>query len=209
GLELKIKGGVPQIEVGDASWQATALNQWFPLSFSITNPGDVDLTITNIAWDADTTDDEHFQMTSPMPTFPFVVAPSSQRTFDIAFNPHSIAGEEFRKEVVISSNATAGDSILVLQGSTLGVSSVDEEQQRAITIHPQPVRLSARGTLSISSTEEVLSVSISDQIGQVIGRFTINGAVSLPTSVFPSAGMYVLLLETTSGLVRTPVICID
>lgn len=208
-VECKVFGDTSAITVTDIDWKVDPEDRWHVRGFDIINHTSAPIIINDLQWKVDQDLTAHFRFESQVPSMPFAIDAGSRTMVEVAFNPLGKRSLDLQAQIVVSSTASSGDSVCVMTAKSEAVSSVFEAAQRSIAVYPQPLLLSSHGGLRIETEREVAMITITDHLGTVIERVMPIMPIQIPSAVFPASGLYIVALETTTGSVHIPVLCIE
>jgi hypothetical protein len=179
--ELRIRGALPTIIVGDRNWGRQPANGEYVRPVEIVNTGSTPVRITG--FDAALLDQNTSNFYNPTTTdgrplasvMPLDIAGNARYTFNVTYSPKGVAGVPHRVDVPFYSNAQGTDTIAVLEGegvlanvAAAGFSWNERVIDRTVTATDYRGSVSVQNTGSAPITVNRVSIR-----GDVHGVFSI------------------------------------
>jgi hypothetical protein len=209
-IQLRVRAEEPKIVVSDQTWRVPPGDAWHKKTVVVHNISNLDLVING--YDTALVTDSHFRIDSGMSDLPMTIEAGGDHYVYMAFNPLSLThGESARLDLPFYSDALTSDSIAVLNAIVDSTAtSIDEQTNKRITLSPMPVILSQHDHINIQIPSSCELLSIYSSNGSRVAMLDVReGAMQLPTSLIPSAGLFLIRLTGSTPDIAVTLICVE
>jgi hypothetical protein len=207
GVELKTQVGEPLINVTEAHFGTTEVNNSLKRSITIRNIGTLPLSIYGFEGPSTS------QFTIPdWPAFtetdPFIVLNGQSLVLDVYFK--SPEKGIFKDQILFKSNSrkTEVDSIALLTGNISGPSGIENEENISFTISPNPATAYATITLPAFKSENIL-LKVFDALGNEVADLSNNllkTELRFDTKTLPNGAYFLRFTDGKTTLSRSFII---